>query len=223
MLWQLYLEYETSMDLTKPLNLLTLLGADNEKDITIEGAFVESSAMTDIFTTKMKIKKVTQTIPGHPANLLYKEVVSSKMWLSRDGNDKERIKIMYTVAEINYTDFNLRGSTSAQFTDDASVGLRLATEPKNRLIRYFYPDTNLVTFFVMPAVQDKQEPISAEMIMDPLAKYKALIRRIDFSEIGTEKDKMEEEMRVYLDLVDYRKRATTLFIDGKLSETQKCD
>lgn len=64
--WKLYLEYETSMDLTKPLNLLTLLGNDNEKDVTIEGAFVESSAATDIFTTKMKIKKVVQAIPAPP-------------------------------------------------------------------------------------------------------------------------------------------------------------
>lgn len=66
MLWQLYLEYETGMDSTKPLNLLTLLGADNEKDIAIEGAFVESSAFTDIFITKMKAKKITQTMPGPP-------------------------------------------------------------------------------------------------------------------------------------------------------------
>lgn len=66
MLWQLYLEYETCMDLTKPLNLLTILGADNEKDIAINGAFVESNVITDIFITKMKVKKVMQTIPGPP-------------------------------------------------------------------------------------------------------------------------------------------------------------
>lgn len=130
---------------------------------------------------------------------------------------------MATVAEINYTDFNLRISTSAQFTDDTIVGLRLATDPKNRLVRYFYPDTNLVTFFVIPDIQDKPESIQSEKIVDHLSKYKALINKIDFSEVGTEKSKMEEEMRVYLDLVDYRRRATTLFIDGKRNETQKCD
>lgn len=130
---------------------------------------------------------------------------------------------MATVAEINYTDFNLRVSTSAQFTDDTSVGFRLATGSKNRLVRYFHPDTNLVTIFVISDVQDKQEPMYPEKIVDPLEKYKALIHKIDFSEAGTEKGKMEEEMRVYFDLVDYRKRATTLFIDGKRSETQKCD
>lgn len=127
---------------------------------------------------------------------------------------------MDTVAEINYTDFNLRVSTSAQFTDDTSAEFRLTTEPKNRLVRYFHPDTYLVTFFVEPSIRYEQEPTK---IVDPLEKYKALIHKIDFSEVGTEKGKMEEEMRVYFDLIDYRKRATTLFIDGKQSEIQECD
>lgn len=65
-IWKLYLEYESSMDLTKPLNLLTLLGAENEKDVAIEGAFIESSGITDVFTTNMKVKKVTQNIQGPP-------------------------------------------------------------------------------------------------------------------------------------------------------------
>lgn len=141
------------------------------------------------------------------------------MSLTKDGNGKERIKTMYTVAEVNYTDFNLRGSTSAQFTD---VNLRLATDPKNRLIRYFYPDdANLVTIFEMPIVQEID--LDTERIIDPLAKYRALINQIDFSEVGTERGKAEEEMRMYLDLADYRKRATTLFLDGRISEAQKCN
>lgn len=132
---------------------------------------------------------------------------------------------MSTVAEINYTDFNLRFSTSAYFTEDTSAGLRLAAAPENRLMPYFYVDTNLVTFFVIPFGQDKPKDsyLNDMVFEDPLAKYKALIHKIDFSEVGVERDKMEEEMRIYFDLVNYRKRVTTLFINGRQSETQKCD
>ncbi len=70
LLWNLYLEYEASMDLTRPLNPLKLLGEENEKEITIGAAFVESSSFTDVFNTKMKVKKITtniSTAAGQPA------------------------------------------------------------------------------------------------------------------------------------------------------------
>ncbi len=130
---------------------------------------------------------------------------------------------MGTVAESNYTDFNLRISTSAQFTEDVCLEHRLTTEPKNRLFRYFDADSNLGTFFEELIIQEGELPFNPKEAEDPLRKYKELLHKIDFSEIGSEEDKMKEETRLYFDLVDYRKRATTVSIDGKQSEIQKCD
>jgi len=130
---------------------------------------------------------------------------------------------MNTSTELNYLELDLRFSTSADlnyFKEDSSAGIQVESVPRNR-VRYY--DKYLITFIAIPAAKVEEEPSYPKELLDPLAKYKTLIHKIDFSEIGTEREKMEEEMRIYFDLVDYRKRATTVFIDGKPSETQKCN
>jgi len=66
LMWGLFLEYEKDMELTAPPNIVALLGSEAEKELTVNGAFIESAELTDVFRTKIKIKKIRQTLPGPP-------------------------------------------------------------------------------------------------------------------------------------------------------------
>lgn len=65
-LWKLYLEYENDMDLNNPLNIQKLLDSGDEKEIKIERAFIETTALVDVFITHVKLKKIKQMLQGPP-------------------------------------------------------------------------------------------------------------------------------------------------------------
>ncbi|MBL7198247.1 MAG: hypothetical protein ISS47_09135 [Candidatus Omnitrophica bacterium] len=104
-----------------------------------------------------------------------------------------------------------KDSDAGVITLPISQRLHLEQDVEYQQIPYFVEGEMYVTY-----VEILEWP-SEILYSDPLEKYKKLLKQIDFSEIGTANQIMEEELRVYYDLMNYRKRATSLFIDGKES------
>ena len=119
---------------------------------------------------------------------------------------------MDILARNNYLDFNFRYTTSGfsnYIEEENSAGLMVETMPR-RQVPYFDLYNNYLTFLEVTT----EIELSPLVAIDPLDKYRQLVKKIDFSEIGTEKELLEEEIKIYFNQANYRKRATSLFING---------
>jgi len=121
---------------------------------------------------------------------------------------------MNSLYEHNYLEFNFRNSSSVYstyFEEDSSAGLQVETIPRRQVPYCDFYNNYLPTFVEVTELID----LSDSLIEDPLEKYRQIARKLDYSEIGKEEELLKEEIKVYFDQLNYRKRATSLFIDGE--------
>lgn len=80
LMWDLYCEYERSMELSKPYSPETVLAGRDLATEVFTRAAVESEETTHLYQTTKQIKRITLTEPGRPPIVAYQEMLIKEGW-----------------------------------------------------------------------------------------------------------------------------------------------